>query len=216
MKYFLLVICTVFATSVTAQFNSKVGYSAMYLNMDKVSSIFESYSVENEDLLASDLSPVSFAHGLELGVRYRISNLTFELGIISGQGETTAVLQTGAEEKWKVSNFDYHFNVVQHINNWSFGAGVARQQLRLRQFNSTTSQFVDMTHEQNWNGRVFFQVEVPSRLVSFAFRPYYQFSFDSYDTTAVSDALGVDAAGDQSLKIFGLSILFFNGPQPGW
>jgi len=212
----MFLFLAIFTTTVSAQFNSKVGYSAMYLNMDKVEDIFQAYSAANQENLAEELSAFTFTHGLELGARYRVGNLSFEFGLISGQGETKATANDGTELRYKASMFDYHFNLVQHIKNFGFGAGVTNQKVRLRKYNAITSKFDNITEEKQWGARVFVQIEVPSRIVSFAIRPYYQFSFDSYATDALANDLSVAQVGNQDLHIYGLSVLFFNGRQAGW
>ena len=117
------------------------------------------------------------------------------------------------EFRWKLSHFDYHINVVQHFGDWGIGAGIANQRLRLREFNPISSQFADITNQRQLAARIFIQVEVPSRTVSFCLRPFYQFGLDDYDISPVADVLEVNGEATQNLKVIGISMLFFNGPQ---
>jgi len=86
----------------------------------------------------------------------------------------------------------------------------------MKEFNAVSGDFVDVTRSHNMGLKVFFQWEVPGAYTSFAIRPFYQFMFDSYDHAPVSARLVPNYGGptDDNLRMFGLSVLFFNGTQP--
>ena len=215
MKNIFLVILVACSSEVYGQFNSKIGYSAWLHSMNNVDALYNSFS-DDRPWLADRITGFNFTNSLELGVKYRVDRLTFELGIISGQGESKGVgINAGMNEefRWKVSHFDYHLNVIQHFAGWGIGAGLANQRLRLREFNDISSKFVDITNQRQLAARIFVQVEVPSRTVSFCLRPFYQFGLDDYDISPVANTLGVNGENSQNLRIIGLSMLFFNGPQ---
>jgi len=217
MKNIFLGLTLLMSIQVYGQFNSKIGYSAWFHNMSEVDALFADFSNENE-WLTKDLDGFSFTNSLEIGVKYRMNRLTFELGIISGQGESKAIgtnpsSQVNEEIRWKLSHFDYHVNVIQHFGGWGVGIGIANQRIKFREFNRISSEFMDVSSERNIAGRVFVQVEVPSNTVSFCLRPFYQFSLDDYDIRPLASTLGVSGANTQGQKVIGISLLFFNGPQ---
>ncbi len=220
MKSLYIIIALTIATTMSGQFNSKVGYSGAYVGFDQLNSLFDSYDEQNKAWLENNLSGIHTIHGLEIGGRYRVSGLGFEIGLVSGSGKASAIgvspdTGTKKEIEWKASLFDIHFNITQYFGNIGLGLGVVRQKLKLRELNSITDDFVDVTDQKNWNGKVFLQMEVPSKNVSFVLRPYYQFSLDPYDIQDVATALEVSATDgtSQDVQMIGLSILFFNGPQ---
>lgn len=217
MRLFLVLVACLSLTSLSAQFNIKVGYSGSYLDMPVANAMIASY--DKKTGFEDKLKGLGIAHGLDIGMRYRFYSLNIEAGILSTNAEAKSVGQSAAGEKiekrYRTSLFDYHVSLSQHFGSFGFGGGVARQRLRFKDFNQTTGDFGELSMQDNWAAKAFLQFEFPARNISFALRPYYQFSLDNYDLSSVKNNLDVDSdTSFDTLRMFGLSVLFFNGPQP--
>lgn len=217
MKYVFLFLSTIgFASHTDAQFNSKVGYTGSYYTFGTINEIFDEYNAAST--FDKELESLHILHGLQLGLRYRVSNFSMELGVTTGTATSEAVgIENGMRQdvRWKASAFDYHLGLTQHIDNIGIGATLTRTRISIKKYNTVSTEFADVTRSHNMGLNVFFQWEVPGAYTSFAIRPFYQFMFDSYDQAPVRDALAPTYGGDtnDSVRIFGLSILFFNGSQ---
>lgn len=216
MKFYTTVsFCLLLKVMAFGQFNSKIGYTGSYASIGSVNSLFERFDDANQGL-DKKLSGINMVHGLEIGGRYSVNDFSFELGLTVANGNARAAgTVDGMQEefRWKASLYDYHLNLVQQFGLVGMGVGLVNQRVTMKQFSRVADEFIEVSKESNLGLNLFLNFEVPSSKVSLAVRPYYRMSFDSFDFGAVADKLQVPDTDDRGLRMIGVSIIFFNGPQ---
>lgn len=207
------------AMSGNAQFNSKIGYSGAYMDFSSVNDLLTGFDDANE-WLDSKFGGIHFIHGLEVGGRYKVHKSSIELGLVTSKGNALAVgippsMQTKEEYKWRASVFEYHLNLVHQFSFMGMGAGISSQNLTMKQLNTVSDEYVEITNQSKMAFSVFLNLEAASSTVSAAIRPYYKRTLGDYNVSDMAAALGTspDLSTTLSPSSFGISILFFNGPQ---
>ena len=203
-----------------SQLNIKVGYGGGYMEPDKINEIIGRFN-DDKPFLEQPLNDINFLSGLELGLRYRIGISAFELGWNNGSAEAEAFgTDNGSpfQEALTVSLRSYTIGVENFIGDFGFGASIGRRRLKI--ITDITGFDRDRTIMTSTGlasrFHVFYQVK--SNSVSLTLKPYIEFPWDSYNVSALNreyfpDTTIPDTDFDTELTVFGISILFYNGPQ---
>jgi len=217
-----LTICFL-AVQVTAQLNVKVGYAGSYSNIDFVEDVFETY--EATQLQAEEtLTPISFRHGLELGLRYKFfENLALDFGVIAKNGSNRArgLLNSDGEEfntKWKSSILNYFVGLESYIDRFGIGASIGYQNLKYVKEDSNARNDETVMSQRVLNSRFYLIFDLPTSGLGISIRPFVSTTLDPYNFNPVAEELSpgaIDISGtfNQDVFSYGLSILFMNGRQ---
>ena len=204
------------------QINLKVGYSIGYTNLDKTKSIFDRFN-DNNLQAEKKLSPVKIFNGIDLGLRYKFQHFGIDLGLSSMSGSTDAlnVFQSDGslgKDEWKISIINYYLGLENYFGSFGYGVTIGTQKLKYRTDLASDSGKKVIYSESVLNSRFYLILEVPSNKISFSIRPFISTTWKPYNIKGVE--LVFDPQSnlperdfDQDLIVYGLSFMFYNGPQ---
>lgn len=227
-----LVFCIFFCLSqghLLAQLNLKVGYNGARVNAKKTNEIIDQF---NKTLLAQstnfhdDLNTIKFMHGIEIGLRYRLRNIGFELGwsSISSKGDVYANLVDNKlfQDKWYYSLTEYSAGVENYFGKFGYGASIGYQTYRIKTDITGVQRKKSLIEAENaLTSKLYLIFQFPGDLVGIAFKPYVQIPLGKYNISAFDQSLneqiqaGYQSTGnyEEDMKLFGISILLYNGKQ---
>jgi hypothetical protein len=213
---FLLLLTVV----VQAQLNIKVGYTGGYATADEINDIINRFNDERP-FLEKKLNEMHLMSGLDLGVRYRVGSAALELFWTNGTAESEAFGTNNGSpfsERLLTSLRSYGIGLDNFIGDFGFGAALISRRLKMQTditgFNSDRQLFTSTGLASRFH--LFFQVK--SRSVSLTIKPYYEFPWDKLNVSGLereyfpSSTTPVENF-DTDMSMFGISFLFYNGPQ---
>jgi|GEM_PF-2909347 len=215
----LLLSCT----SAYAQFNIKVGYNGAYVNSAKANQIIDAFN-DTRSTESGKIRLSKFLHGLELGARYKVTeNLRFDIGLsaLNASNETEGVILSPTEtisSEWRTTLTNYFVGIESQYGFFGLGANIGLQKLRYRNNTSLSSEKRNIVDQTELNSRFYLNLESTSSNMSFALRPYVSIAWKPYNVGALElDLNPLQSAPtevfEEDLLVYGLTILFFNGPQ---
>lgn len=216
LKVFLF--CIFSSVSLFSQINIKVGYSFLIPNLSAYNDITEAYNKAQGNKIVEGFGKNRFMNGLELGMRYKFSeNFGVEGSWKYGQGnkneaqinETNGV----TTEKWAPKMTAYSIGIISSSGPVGFGVSYDFNSLKLDRFSSTLDKYVRIENDKFNSISTWIQLEAKGNNSSFAIRPTISFPLSSYDFPVSAAQLGVPNPGPSKNMFFGLSLLFFNGPN---
>ena len=197
-----------------AQFNVKIGYNPIFGAFNGVNAAQDAF-VSNNGEVQSGFRNLSFMHGIQLGVRYRVGKLGVELGWESLSSDRQALSFNPNNEVFTTREYNHDLrtwslSLDQYLRPVGFGAALTRTNYSVgRVIGNNRIPIIDEGH---WGLR--FQLNLilqESSRVSFVIRPYYQFYLQDYNIERLASDLNNAAATNESLSYFGLSLVFYNG-----
>ena len=218
----MAIMALLLADDLTAQLNLKVGYAVGYTDLDQTQTIFDRFNANNPQA-EQELSAVDFYHGIDLGLRYKIGDFGIEVGLNSNSGSSEAinVFQSDGSlgnDDWKISIANYYVALENYLGVFGYGASFGTQRLTYRTNFESTQGKKKIYEESVLSSKFYLILEVPSKLVSFSIRPYVSTTWKPYniqDIELLFDPQSTRPASefDQDVIMFGLSFVFYNGPQ---
>jgi hypothetical protein len=206
----------------TAQPNLKVGYNFNYTNLEQTKTIFDRFNAINPQA-EQQLSPVKSYHGIEMGIRYRFDHIGIDLSLSSVNGKTEAlnVFQqdgTLGKDDWKMSLINYSLGLENYFGTFGIGATIGTQKLKYKtDFNSASGQ-KSIFNESVLASKFYLIIEVPSNKIAFSLRPFISKTWEPYNVQNIELLFNPQSTipkeeFDQNLVVYGISFLFYNGPQ---
>lgn len=217
----LFAICAIAQVSY-GQFNIKVGYASNYVQFEEVDDLFTRYNAEF--MSSSDLKAARLLHGIEFGARYMFGEtvgLDFAVSSTKSKSEALGVLETpdlSVDTEWKIGLLNYSLGLENHHGPFGYGASIGYQRIKFSNSKTPTRQDVEVVSQSALASKFYLIMEASSKNIAFSFRPYISVNWDAYDVSDVQrqlfpgDATPVTGIASDPL-IFGISILFYNGPQ---
>lgn len=215
IKALLTVVLMIMASSIVhAQFNVKIGYNPIFGAFNGVNAIQDAY-ISNNGEIQNGFNDLSFMHGIQLGVRYRIGTFGVELGWESLSSNREALSFNSNNEVFTVREYDHDLKtwilaLDQYFRPVGFGAALTRTNYSVgREIGNNRIPILD---ESQWGLRLQLNLVIQeSSRVSFLIRPYYQFYLNDFNIEPLAADLNNTAATTESLSYFGLSLVFYNG-----
>ena len=187
---------------------------------DKINEIISRFN-DDKPFLEQPLNEINFLSGLELGLRYRIGISAFEIGWGSGSAEAEAFGTdngTPFQEAMTTSFRTYSIGVDNFLGDFGFGASLGNRRLKITTDISGFDRDRTVMTDTGLSSRFHIFYQVKSNSVSLTLKPYIEIPWDSYNVSALNkeyfpDSTIPDDAFDTDITIFGISLLFYNGPQ---
>lgn len=222
LKYILCLLAIGLTFKMNAQANIKVGYVFGYSNLEQTTSIFDRFNANNPQA-EKPLSPVKAFNGIELGLRYKLQNFGFELTVssISGSTEALNVFQSNGtlgKDEWSTSLLNFSLGIENYFGAFGYGATIGTQKLKYKTNFETGDDKKTVYNESVLNSKFYLIFEWPSNLISFSIRPYVSTTWSPYNIQNVEWTIDPQSTipkneFDQDLIVYGISLLFYNGPQ---
>jgi hypothetical protein len=200
----------------------KVGYAFGHSNMEQTKSLFDNFNTNNPQA-EKKLSTIKNFHGIELGTRYKFKSFGIELGLssMSGSSEALNVFQSNGalgSDEWKISVINYSIGLENYFGNFGYGANIGLQKLKYRADIDGSKSKKTIFNESVLNSKFYLILEVPSNKIAFSVRPFISTTWEPYNIKAVELVFNPQSTlpksdFDQNILVYGISFLFYNGPQ---
>lgn len=226
----LLVLMILIPTMAYNQFNFKIGYNGGHTKAPNMNSIISQFNNEFESKyggkLDDALDDVKFLNGLEIGVRYRLNSVGFELSWnnMSDKSDAFGSLVSGSriQSKWFTSLTQYALGVENYIGNFGYGASFGYRSASIKTaIEGTQRKKSEIVNGSVWTSKFYLLYQIPSRVVALSIKPYVEIPLKSYDITNFEQELFYKLDNsyispkpiNERFMLYGISILLYNGPQ---
>ncbi len=217
-KFWKVLCFSIFSTSVLlSQINLKIGYNPAIGSFGGINEVLSSFN-PNGMSVEKAFGDLRFVHGIQLGVRYKISKSALELSWENISRDRTALIYSSSSDSF--SERKYNFG----ISSWAlsfdnyfkpigFGTSITSTQLKITRDIGNNSLVID--NDRNWGVRVHLNWTIQeSELVSLVIKPYYQFYLNQYSINVLPTDLNNSPNSQlEGLNFFGVSFVFYNGRQ---
>lgn len=214
MLYFAFCISNLFS-----QFNIKIAYNAQYASLNKTNNFFQDFNKLNANI-TQQYSNFHFMHGLELGVRYMLTErvgLEGNFGSLFSSDNQLGQNINGSiiNDEWRMSNRLITIGFENYYNTFGFGVHIGYSKWKYLKDFPGASKKLEIFGESIFNAKITCFIYVKTGKNSFALKPYYNFPLDELDISKVDNVLNNrNTTGvNENFKNFGLSVVFYNGPQ---
>jgi len=231
-KYKLLfILLMAYSQSLTSQMNIKVGYTGGFTKAPVLNKVVDDFNVDflnkqTEGRLDDQLDRLKSMHGIEVGLRYRINSVGFELSwqSMSDKSDVIGTMSNKAlfQDKWFFSLTEYSLGVENYFGNLGYGASLGYRTVRIKtDISGAPRKKRSVTSESGFGSKFYLIFQFPGEKVGIAFKPYVQVPLKNLDISNFDQELNVQlddsymAVRPQEERFFmyGLSIVLYNGRQ---
>ncbi len=227
----LVVLLLIGITSANGQFNIKVGYTGGFMKAPVLNDIVDRYNVKfgNAD---APLEHFKSIHGLELGLRYRLNKVGFEVSW-SSMTDRSSVLgkpsvgpSTNAlfSDKYFLSLTEFSFGLENYFGNIGYGASIGNRTVRMKtDITGSTKKKREILSESGISTKFYLIFQYPGDKVGIAFKPYFQVPLTGLNMSGFDKELNNELDGndtfipkdnqEEKFSMFGFSIVLYNGRQ---
>jgi len=215
----------------SAQLNLKVGYMGAATPAPVVNKIIGDFNTRLTGVFAGSrlddkLQNFNYANGMELGLRYRMGHVGFEVGW-SNVSDKSDVLLSKADgslfqDKWFLSLTEYSLGVENYFGYFGYGASLGYRTARLKtDIPGASKKKRTVTTESAPASKFYLIFQFPGDKVGIAFKPYVQVPLKKYDVSGFDQEINaqIDPSWvapkpqEEKFLIYGISILLYNGKQ---
>ena len=223
LKKYLLSICLLIflSTVLSGQLNFKVGYSFGYTNMNDANRIHQAYN-ESKPGIVEVLKEIHWMHGIEVGVRQKWESVGVEISYQNIGRDRSAIGLELDESTFEKTLFygarTYSLALENYFGPFGYGASIGRTKMKV----STDIEGISRTKrplmsDANLSSQFYLLLSAPgTKTVSLTIKPYISINWGGFDLSNLEPELKVDTGLDLSdiqPTFFGVSLLFYNGPQ---
>ncbi len=214
-----LLLCAKFSFG---QLNIKVGYSFAYTEGKAINNIFDQYNDANP-WLEQKFSNFNYFNGLDIGLRYKWHNLGICLDF-SNLGKKTEGLGTNPNnstffsDKWNANLNGYTVGLESNFGVFGWGANIGYKTLKFETDISGSNNNKTVYKQRELNSKFYISLSLPSNSTAISIQPYIQIPLKKYNLHSVEQEIFSNDARDASLfdeelVFYGVSVIFYNGPQ---
>ena len=227
---FLFFFTLIYLNVLVSQLNIKVGYTGGFTSAHDLNNIVRKF---NEDFIGKyggrlddALNEIRSMHGLEIGLRYRINRVGFELSWhnMSDKSDVFGQLndKTSFQDKWFVSLTEYSLGVENYFGKVGYGASIGHRTARAKtDIFGAPRKKKSVTSESGYASKFYLLFQFPGEKVGIAFKPYVKVPLSNLDMSSFDQELNVQldknyvAAKplDERFFLYGISIVLYNGRQ---
>lgn len=229
--YTSLIFLMAISLSAIGQLNIKVGYTGGFTKAPALNAIVDKFNTDfisnnPEGKLDDALDQIRSLHGLEVGLRYRMNSVGFELSWhnMSDKSDVFGTLnnKSSFQDKWFTSLTEYALGVENYFGNFGYGASIGIRTARIKtDITGAPRKKRQVTSESGLASKFYLIFQYPGDKVGIAFKPYVQVPIRDLDVSSFDQELNVQlnntyqAVQPQSERFFmyGISIVLYNGRQ---
>jgi hypothetical protein len=225
-----LVLMLFLPTITFCQFNIKIGYIGGFTKAPDMNGIISKFNDEfvskYNGKLDDNLNEIKFLNGLEVGTRYRLNNVGFELtwNSMITKSDAFGALASGnrVQSKWYTSFTQYALGIENYIGNFGYGAAFGYRTARIKTaIEGTQRKKAEVVSQSGWTSRFYLLYQIPSNIVALAIKPYVEIPLKNLDITNFDQELfyKIDKSYvspkpiNERFMMYGISIVLYNGPQ---
>lgn len=213
------------------QVNIKVGYIGGFTKapvLNEVVSDFGKRFLTNHPTGKMDdaLDQFRSLHGLEIGLRYKLSNVGFELSWhnMSDKSDVFATLtdKTNFSDKWYLSLTQYSFGIENYFGHLGYGASLGYRTVRMKtDITGAPRKKRTVTNESGYSSKFYLIFQFPSEKIGIAFKPYVEVPLKNIDISSFDQELNDQlypsyraiTPQEERFFLYGISIVLYNGRQ---
>jgi hypothetical protein len=226
-----LILVWIISFYAISQLNIKVGYiggftKAPVLN-GAVTRFNDDFIKNNPDGNLDDaLDQIKSLHGIEIGLRYRINRVGFEISWhnMSDKADVFGTLnnKSSFQDKWFTSLTEYALGIENYFGNFGYGASLGYRTARIKtDITGAPRKKRLVTNESGLASKFYLIFQYPGDKVGIAFKPYIQVPLKDLDISDFDQEINVQLNSSfQALKpqderffMYGISIVLYNGRQ---
>ena len=221
----LVMILLVGVGGVNGQLNVKVGYNGGWTKAPVLNKVVDDFNA-NYSTLEDKLDRMTSMHGVEIGLRYRMSSVGFEVSwsSITDRSDVYGTIPSYGtfSDKWFMSMTDYSIGIENYIGRFGYGASLAWRTARLKtDIVGAKSKKRVVTNESALSNKFYLLYQVGGSNVSLALKPYVQFPIKNLDVSDFDRELNIQidpsyiapSPLDERFFIYGISVVLYNGRQ---
>jgi hypothetical protein len=208
-----------FIAEVRSQFNVKVGYNAQYTEYKETNKMFAQFNKNTTDL-NQPFESFHFMHGLELGARVMISNRTaidggFTSLFTTDNASARNIAGTITNDEWRISQRVLSIGLENYYRFLGFGVQLGNVKTNYLRDYPGAKKKLSVYSESYYNLRFCLILQAKTGRNAFALKPYYNYPVSNINISAIDQALngGTSSNVPERLSSYGVSIVFYNGPQ---
>lgn len=219
LKSTLLIAAMIFICSsgLLAQLNIKVGYNMSYQDLNRTHEALTLANMANESI-DQKYRDIHFMNGLELGLHYQLTSFfALEASWINGSTRKSTlagrVNGTNIENQVRVTMSEY--SIAGELMFGVMGVGTS---YGLRSYKHKgkidATRFVNLSEDTALSSRFYAIIKLKSTKSAFAIKPYYQFPYQYTNISNFNTRVnGTKPVALEDPYSFGISFVFYNGPQ---
>lgn len=218
-QFIVFIFLLLLMTEGRAQFNVKVGYNAQYTEYKETNKLFSHFNKNTADL-NQPFEAFHFMHGLELGARVMISNRTaidggFTSLFTTDNASARNIAGTITNDEWRISQRVLSLGIENYYRIFGFGVQLGNVKTNYLRDYPGAKKKLSVYSESYYNIRFCLILQAKTGRNAFALKPYYNYPLSNINISAVDRALngGTSDKLDEKLSSYGISIVFYNGPQ---
>jgi hypothetical protein len=220
-KIFLtIVLFSLTCNSLSSQLNIKMGYTLDYGSHETNNLILDAYNSNNQ-WLSQEFKPVRLLNGLQAGLRYKKDFMAFDVSFerVFGGKESFGINNNGVsvsnELKYTLSR--YALGLEVYNNMLGIGANVYHEIYTIKSPISGIDSDEKITSDGNFGNKIYliFSSQGNGR-ISVSLQPFVMIPWSDSNLFNLNTYLGNDnnlQSYNQRNLQFGISLIFYNGPQ---
>ncbi|MCB0659922.1 MAG: hypothetical protein KDC04_03240 [Saprospiraceae bacterium] len=228
-KYICVIVVFMFSTPIQAQVNLKVGYIGAKVSAENSNAIINAFNqklVDEEANVHDNLNNIKFMNGLEIGLRYRLHRVGFELSwsSMSSKSDVYATLPNNQlfQDKWFYSLTEYSVGIENYLGKFGYGASIGYRTYRIKTDIPGVQRKKSLINSESGLASKFYLLfQYPGQKVGIAFKPYVQVPLTGLNISKFDQALQEQIIEnyqapvnlEDDITLFGISILLYNGKQ---
>lgn len=213
--------CLPVDSTVMAQLNLGVGFSASSINAGDHNQIFQDYNARNLGQLEKPFADLKFMTGVFVSLRYRAERVAFELSWENLERDLQSILvfddNTGMVNSLYYNLTSTAIGVENHIHHLGYGASISSRLFSVKGDIINTDFRRKIVRQREFATKLYLMYTIQeSRFISLQLKPFVQIPLGSYGLSGLEKELGSDFQNQSrstSPVLFGLSLVFYNGPH---
>jgi len=231
-KYLLIIIfCVTNSHLILSQMNIKVGYIGGFTKAPALNKVVDDFNTnflvhQSGGRLEDQLDRFRSIHGIEIGLRYRISKVGFECSwhSMSNKSDLIATLadQSTLQDKWFLSLTEYSLGVENYFGHFGYGAALGYRTARMKtDITGAPRKKRTVVSESGYSSKFYLIFQFPGEKVGIAFKPYVQIPLKNMDISNFDQDLNIQIENnfiavkpqEERFFLYGISIVLYNGKQ---
>ena len=125
---FCILFCGIFQLYGITQLNLKIGYNPTIGSFSTINNLLQNYQPATGEL-QREFGSLRFLHGIQLGVRYKMGLMSFEMGWDHLNKEQSALIFRSDNESFSERNYSFSINALyagfnSYLGKFGYGASI--------------------------------------------------------------------------------------------
>ncbi len=223
-KNFLILFIGLFfiQSNLNGQMNFVIGFNGGAILSGDNNVLLNRFNTANSQELVEPFKQLRFMPGLEMGLRYNYEFVATSVFYSNQRMRRSSEVRVGSDDVAS-NTINYSMGTVWvgldfGLNNIRIGSCLGSRLTKVKSQIGTTSSFETIESQRNLVSKFYINIIARgSSTSSFVFRPYFDFAWGKTNLDNLKDSIGLQQGSyNDAFHVFGVSLLFQNGPQPNY